>query len=148
MRFDGPASHHQSRPIAVPDDDLVCTHDLEGRILSANAAACRSLGVTAAELRKLSIRDLLPPDGACAFDDYVHALLRDGSATGMMKVETRTAGRRIWEYRNTIDNTEGAAPLVRGIARDVAAREADFIDARRGQHCPRAILEHDRGMIA
>jgi signal transduction histidine kinase/CheY-like chemotaxis protein len=44
----GPASHQQSRPIAVPADDLVCTHDLEGRILSANAAACQALGIPAA----------------------------------------------------------------------------------------------------
>ena len=148
MRFDGPASHHQSRPIAVPDDDLVCTHDLEGRILSANAAACQSLGVTAAELRKLSIRDLLPPDGACAFDDYVHALLRDGSATGMMKVETRTAGRRIWEYRNTIEKNEGAAPIVRGIARDVTERESEFLDVRRSEDYFRSIIENASDIIA
>src|SRR5438270_9365762 len=148
MRFDGPASHHRSRPLAAPADDLVCTHDLEGRILSANAAACNALGMTANELRRLSIRDLQPPDGECAFDDNMRALLRGGSAAGMMKVETRSAGRRIWEYHNTVERNEGAAPVVRGVTRDVTAREEDFLEVRRSEDYFRSIIENASDLIA
>jgi two-component system, cell cycle sensor histidine kinase and response regulator CckA len=148
MRFDGSASHHQSRPVAAPADELVCTHDLEGRILSANAAACKALGMTAAELRKFSIRDFLPSDGGCAFDDYMHVLLRDGFSAGLMKVETRPAGRRIWEYRNTVERNEGAAPVVRGVAHDVTAREEDFIEVRRSEDYFRSIIENASDIIA
>jgi PAS domain S-box-containing protein len=145
MPFDGPSSHPD---IFTPAADLVCTHDIEGRILSANAAACEALGMTAAELRRLSIRDLLPPDGRCAFDEYVHALLRDGTAAGMMKVETLTAGRRIWEYCNTVERNEGAAPVVRGVARDVTEREAEFVDVRRSEDYFRSIIENASDIIA
>jgi two-component system cell cycle sensor histidine kinase/response regulator CckA len=145
MRFDGLSSHPQT---FTPAADLVCTHDMEGRILLANAAACEALGMTVAELRRFSIRDLLPPDGGCAFDEYMHALLRDGSATGMMKVQTPTAGRRIWEYRNTIERNEGAAPVVRGVARDVTEREAEFLDVRRSEDYFRSIIENASDIIA
>jgi PAS domain S-box-containing protein len=145
MPFNGLSSHPR---LFTPAADLVCTHDMEGRILSANAASCEALGMTAAELRLLSIRDLLPPDGGCAFDEYMHALLRDGSAAGMMKVQTLTAGRRIWEYRNTIERNEGAAPVVRGVARDVTEREADFVEVRRSEDYFRSIIENASDIIA
>jgi two-component system cell cycle sensor histidine kinase/response regulator CckA len=144
-RLDGLSSHPR---ITMSSADLLCTHDLDGRILSANAAACEALSMTAAELRGFSIRDLLPPDGACAFDDYVQALLRDGAATGMMKVQTRVGGRRIWEYRNTIERNEGAAPLVRGVARDVTEREAEFLEVRRNEDYFRSIIENASDIIA
>jgi PAS domain S-box-containing protein len=145
MRFDNAARHQPYRPI---DNDLVCTHDLDGRILSANAAACAALGMTAAQLRRASVRDLLPPDGGCAFDDYIRDVLRDGTAAGLMKVETQAAGRRIWAYRNTIERTEGAAPVVRGVARDVTEREAEFLDVRRSEDYFRSIIENASDIIA
>ncbi|HEV7573593.1 MAG TPA: PAS domain S-box protein [Thermoanaerobaculia bacterium] len=145
MRFDGLSSPPH---LFTPAVDLVCTHDLEGRILSANAAACQALGMTAAELRRFSIADLLPPDGGCAFDDYMHVLLREGIAAGMMKVQTRTAGRRIWEYRNTVERNEGTAPVVRGVARDVTEREAEFLDVRRSEDYFRSIIENASDIIA
>jgi two-component system cell cycle sensor histidine kinase/response regulator CckA len=145
MRLDGVSSLPH---IVAPAADLVCTHDLEGHILSANAAACEALGMTAAELRRFSITDLLPPDGGCAFDEYLQVLLRDGIAAGMMKVQTRTAGRRIWEYRNTIEKNEGAAPVVRGVARDVTEREAEFLDVRRSEDYFRSIIENASDIIA
>jgi two-component system cell cycle sensor histidine kinase/response regulator CckA len=144
MRFDGLSQPHNFAPAA----DLLCTHDMEGRILSANGAACEALGMTVAELRKLSIRDLLPPDGECAFDDYVQTLLRDGAAAGLMKVETPSAGLRIWEYRNTVERIDGAPALVRGVARDVTKREADFLDVRRSEDYFRSIIENASDIIA
>jgi PAS domain S-box-containing protein len=128
--------------------ELTCTHDLEGRILSANAAACESLGLTAAELRSLSVRDLLPAGGDCAFDDYMHALLRDGAATGMMKIVTPAGVGRIWEYRNLLDSKGDAPPVVRGMAHDVTNREEAFLEVRRSEDYFRSIIENASDIIA
>jgi PAS domain S-box-containing protein len=144
MRFDGLSSH----PNSLPAGDFACTHDMEGRILSANAAACEALGMTGAELRRLSIRDLLPPDGGCAFGEYIEVLLRDGIAAGMMKVQTLTGGRRIWEYRNAVERNEGTAPVVRGVARDVTEREEEFLEVRRSEDYFRSIIENASDIIA
>lgn len=143
MRFDGLPQPHNFAPAA----DLLCTHDMEGRILSANGAACEALGMTAAELRRFSIRDLLPPDGGCAFNDYLQVLLRDGVAAGMMKVET-PCGRRILEYRGTVERNEGAAPVVRSVSHDVTEREEEFLDVRRSEDYFRSIIENASDIIA
>ena len=47
--------------LAATEHDLICTHDLEGRILSVNPAACGTLGLSAATLRKMTIQELLLP---------------------------------------------------------------------------------------
>ncbi|MEA2336385.1 MAG: two-component system, cell cycle sensor histidine kinase and response regulator CckA, partial [Thermoanaerobaculia bacterium] len=150
MSSDNLDRRHHAPPAAFPATvvELTCTHDLEGRILSANRAACESLGLTAAEVRLLTVRDLLPPDAGCAFDDYMRALLRDGVATGMMKIVTPSGSRCIWEYRNMLDSSDGAAPVVKGVARDVTAREEEFLEVRRSEDYFRSIIENASDIIA
>jgi PAS domain S-box-containing protein len=152
MHFGGAIRHHQEsneRPsqIAPAQDDLVCTHDLEGHILSANRAACEALGLSAATLRGMTIRDLLPADDVSAFDDYMKTVLHEGTAAGMMKIVTPAAGSRIWEYRNTLDAQEGSAPVVHGVARDVTDRERAFLEARRSEDYFRSIIENASDVI-
>jgi PAS domain S-box-containing protein len=144
MRFKGLSSHPH---LVTPTADLICTHDLEGRLLSANATVCDAFHMALAELRTFSIQDLLPPDGGCAFEEYVQTLLREGAAAGLMKLET-PGGRRIWEYRSTIEKNEGAAPVVRGVAHDVTEREEKFLDVRRSEDYFRSIIENASDIIA
>src|SRR5207245_9592874 len=57
------------------------------------------------------------------FDDYLARIRKDGFASGLMLVQTRTGERRFWEYDNTL-RTEGVAtPVVRGMARDITDRK-------------------------
>jgi len=132
----------------APSADLICTHDLNGRILSANAAACEALGISEADLRRVRIQDLLPPDGGTAFGDYMRTLTRDGVAAGMMKIVLPSGGRAIWEYRNILDQSADSAPVVRGIARDVTRREQAFLDVRRSEEYFRSIIENASDIIA
>ncbi|MEA2416495.1 MAG: hypothetical protein QOI58_3152 [Thermoanaerobaculia bacterium] len=144
MRFEGLSSQPQ---LVRPAADLICMHDLEGRILSVNATVCEAFHMTLAEICRFSIQDLLPPDGGCAFEEYVHALLREGTASGLMKLDT-PGGRRIWEYRSTIEKNEGAPPVVRGVACDVTEREEKFLDVRRSENYFRSIIENASDIIA
>ena len=103
--------------------DLICTHDLDGNILSANAIAARALGFDVGDYEnKKSIRDVVAPEFRDQFDAYLTKIKSEGAASGLMVVETRTGERRIWEYHNTL-RTEGVpSPIVRGMARDVTDR--------------------------
>jgi PAS domain S-box/PAS domain S-box len=134
-------------PVATTHD-LICTHDLEGRILSANPSACEVLGLTVAALRRMTIQELLPPGGAAGFAAYIGRLREHGFADGIMKVVTRDGGRRIWEYRNTLETDETLAPIVRGIARDVTEREEAFQTVRRSEEHFRSIIENASDIIA
>lgn len=109
-------SEDRYRDLVEYSHDLICTHDLDGRILSVNREAERVLGYNEASLLRVNLRNVTSQD---EFEDYIARLKAAGNASGVMTVETRAGEKRIWEYANTL-RTEGvASPVVRGRARDV-----------------------------
>jgi PAS domain S-box-containing protein len=113
------SSEDRYRDLVENSEDLLATHDLEGRILSCNPALARTLGYAVEDILRMSVRDLLPNEARHEFDDYIATLRRDGSANGQAKVLTRRGERRRLAYRNTL-RTEGVeVPIVRSTARDV-----------------------------
>ncbi|MEK6302038.1 MAG: PAS domain S-box protein [Acidobacteriota bacterium] len=116
-------SEERYRDLVENSTELICTHDLDGLILSANRAAIEVLGYDRKDhLGKKNIRDILPPEYRAEFPGYLTRLRKTGVATGLMRVQTKSGERRIWEYRNTL-RTEGVVkPIVRGMARDITER--------------------------
>jgi PAS domain S-box-containing protein len=99
--------------------DLLCIHNLQGRLLSVNPAPARVLGYSVEELLRVPMRELLTPEYRPHFDAYLGEIERDGESHGVMAVLTRSGEQRIWEYDNTL-RTEGVElPIVLGIAHDV-----------------------------
>ncbi|MEO8033779.1 MAG: PAS domain S-box protein [Acidobacteriota bacterium] len=137
-----------ARASVLGSHDLICTHDLEGRILSVNSAACEALGIPPSILCRMTIQDLLPAGTAARFGEYLRQLDRHGFAAGTMNVTTLDGDHRVWEYRNTLDMDEKPAPLVRGVARDVTEREAAFKAMRRSEEHFRSIIENASDIIA
>ena len=113
-------SEERYRDLVEKSLDLICTHDLDGMILSANRAALELLGHSSGSLPAgINLREILSPEVRDQLDDYLKKIRTDGVASGLMLVQTRTGEKRIWEYHNTL-RTEGvSAPIVRGMARDV-----------------------------
>jgi PAS domain S-box-containing protein len=128
--------------------DLVCAHDLDGRILFVNDSVCEATGLPAATLCSMTIQDLLPSESASGFAAYVDRLKRDGCADGIMKVVRRDGGRRFWEYSNTLDADAMPAPIARGVARDVTEREEAFQAVRRSEEHFRSIIENTSDVVA
>ena len=115
-------SEDRYRDLVEHSLDLICTHDLNGRLLSVNDQPARVLGYTCEELVNTPMRDIIAPEQRVLFDLYLDAVKQNGFATGLMIVLTKSGDRRIWEYHNTL-RTEGVAePIVRGIAHDVTER--------------------------
>jgi PAS domain S-box-containing protein len=116
------ANEDRYRDLVEHSQDLICTHDLDGAVLSVNWAAARMMGCEPAALLGKNIRDILAPDTRHEFDAYLERIGSEGKAEGIMKILTSTGERRIWEYRNTL-RTEGVGrPVVRGLAHDVTER--------------------------
>lgn len=115
-------SEDRYRDLVDNSHELICTHDLEGRVLSVNPWAARALGYPEESLVGLNIRAGLLPKYRTQFDDYLRTVKTEGSARGVMKVKTATGEVRLWEYYNTL-RTEGVErPIVRGMAHDVTER--------------------------
>ncbi|MGA9553550.1 MAG: PAS domain S-box protein, partial [Candidatus Sulfotelmatobacter sp.] len=103
--------------------DLLCIHDLHGRLLSVNPAPARALGYSVEELLQIPLRELVAPEYRSQFDAYLVEIERVGEASGHLAVMTSSGQRRIWEYYNTL-RTEGvASPIVRSIAHDVTEQK-------------------------
>jgi PAS domain S-box-containing protein len=111
------------RDLVEHSQDLLCIHDLQGRLLSVNPAPARVLGYSVEELLQIPMRDFIAPEFRDQFDAYLLQIAHAGEAQGLMAVMTRAGERRIWEYRNTLRSEGVAAPIVRGIAHDVTEQK-------------------------
>ena len=116
-------SEDRYRDLVEHTEDLICTHDLDGSLLSANPAPARALGYEVDEFLKIPMRELVAPEFREQFDRYLERIQKNGADQGFLCVMTRRGERRIWEYRNTL-RTEGVAqPVVRGIAHDITEQK-------------------------
>lgn len=115
-------SEDRYRDLIEHSADLVCTHDLTGRLLSVNPAPARALGYEIHELLGMSMREVVAPEFREQFDAYLERIKARAADHGLLCVITKGGERRIWEYNNTL-RTEGVAkPVVRGLAHDVTER--------------------------
>jgi PAS domain S-box-containing protein len=110
------------RDLVEHSQDLLCIHDLEGRLLSVNPVPARLLGYSVEEILQKPLRELLSPKYRDYFDAYLEEIRRNSEASGLMAVITRTGETRIWEFHNTLRREGLSSPVVRGIAHDVTDR--------------------------
>jgi PAS domain S-box-containing protein len=115
-------SEDRYRDLVDNSHELMCTHDLEGRILSVNPWAARVLGYEQAALIGLHIRDGLDAEYRDQFDDYLREIKENGFARGVMRVKTTSGETRFWEYYNTLRVQGVQTPIVRGMAHDITER--------------------------
>ena len=126
--------------------DLICTHDLDGRILFANQAACAALGYAAEQLTHMNLADILADNAKRLFTSYIDTLVSTGQAMGRMDVRTRGGERRLWEYRNVL--LDGRPPIVGGVARDITERARSYRTLYESETHFRALVENGPDIIA
>jgi PAS domain S-box-containing protein len=116
-------SEDRYRDLVEHSEDLLCTHDLDGRLVSVNAAPARILGYSVEELLNIPMRELIVPEGRVFFDQYLERLRTSGGPEkGLLCVIARNGEIHTWEYSNTL-RTEGVEnPIVRGMAHDITER--------------------------
>lgn len=141
-------SEERYRDLVENSRELICTHDLNGLVLSANPAAAAALGYELDEyVGKKTIRDILLPEVHHQFDEYMARLRKDGATSGIMLVQTKSGETRMWEYYNSL-RTEGvAAPIVRGMARDITEERRARKALRQSEERYRELFENSRDAI-
>ena len=102
---------------------LICTHDLDGTLLSVNPAAAKAWGGTTAELVGRKIQDLLTPKAFAYFADYIERIRTHKSGEGLLEVITKSGEVRYWTYRNVLREEAGKEPFVLGYAQDITERK-------------------------
>jgi PAS domain S-box-containing protein len=134
------------RDLVENSHELIGTHDLSGRILSANPALAKALGIQADQVIGRNLREFLTePEG---FAGYLAALDNDGVACGVLAVQAADGSPRFWEYRNTLRREGLETPVVRGMARDITEQREVTHALRRSEELFRSIIESASDFIS
>jgi PAS domain S-box-containing protein len=141
-------SEDRYRDLVEHSEELVCTHDLEGNLISVNPSPARILGYEIGELLKIPMREMIAPEFREQFDAYLARIKANGADKGMVSVLTRNGERRIWEYNNTL-RTEGVeSPIVRGIAHDITEQNFAQLALRTSEQRYRLLFENNVAGVA
>jgi PAS domain S-box-containing protein len=117
------ASEERYRELFNSINDLVYTHDLDGRILTINPTPFQHLGYRPEEIVGRPITDFMPFENRQAFDDdYLIRIRQQGVAEGVFKILVKKRTPHYIEYRNSLVQPEGEEPYVSGMGRDVTER--------------------------
>jgi two-component system, cell cycle sensor histidine kinase and response regulator CckA len=98
---------------------LVCIHGLDGHLLSVSPAGAKVLGYKPNEMVGRHMHDFLPPDVRDQLPAYLDRIQKDGTASGLMRVMTKSGEERILAYSNICRQEFGKPAYVLGHAADI-----------------------------
>lgn len=116
-------SEHRHRALIEKGRGLITTHDLEGKLLSINPAAARSLGYEKEEALGCLISDFMPPGGRKFLTAYLEEISRCKEMSGDLVLLAKNGEKRIWRYTNVIHEDEDQPPFVLGYAQDITEQK-------------------------
>lgn len=115
-------SQEHNRHLIEHSQALICTHDLDGTILSINPAASAALGHEPGYGVGDNLKTFIYPSARPMLSTYLQSIIRIGVDEGFMRMVTKSGEERIWSYRNTIYKPESSEPFVIGFAQDTTER--------------------------
>lgn len=103
---------------------LICTHDMDGRLLTVNPAICRVLGYREEEMVGHNIREIIPAKHQEGFEEgYIKAIRESESAVSGEFCVISKSGEAIYLlYKNFRMSEPGTDPYVIGFAHDITDR--------------------------
>ncbi|MGM0491865.1 MAG: PAS domain S-box protein [Armatimonadota bacterium] len=118
-------SERRYRELAEGANDIIYTHDIEGRFLYVNPAAVRVLGYSQGELANLTFWDIVAPSSISKARDYIEHLLDGKPQPGQIELQMTCADGRVAmvQLRANMLQRAGEGDVVHGIARDVTAEK-------------------------
>lgn len=101
---------------------LICTHDINGKILSLNPASLKALKYEhESELVDKSLAMLFDAKDIEAFKSYIKCIQDNGEASGVMRVVSKDGDIMYWVYKNYLVREDDFAYVV-GSAQDISDR--------------------------
>jgi hypothetical protein len=101
----------------------ICTHDLNGRLLSVNPAASLAMDYTAGEMVGRQLLEFIPEEDKPLYElNYLQPILRNGKSEGVFRIQGKTGKVIYLLYQNYKMDVPGIEPYVIGFAQDISDR--------------------------
>jgi PAS domain S-box-containing protein len=140
-------SEERYRALVENSRGLICTHDLEGKILSINPAAAQALGYQPEEVIGRNLSELLPSSAHSLYRSYLVLIQRDMVSTGLMRLLRKDGEEAIWEYSNSLQVESGKSSYVLGYAHDVTESKRFEKALRESEERYRDLFENSNDLI-
>ena len=103
---------------------LICTHDMEGKLLTVNPATCKLLGFEEQEMLGRHLSEFIPEKHRDRFEDeYLRPVsLGNGAVSGEFCVLSKEGEEIYLLYKNYRREEPGAEPYVIGFSQDITDR--------------------------
>lgn len=116
------ASEARYRQLIEGSLGIVCTHDLEGRLLSINTYAAESLGYTVEEMTGRWLGDFVVEEQRPGFEAYLRDVARTGEEQGVLTLQHRDGSVRFIAWRNRLLDLPDMQPFVLSHGVDVTEK--------------------------
>jgi len=116
------AKERKYRTIVENMSDLICVHDLDGRIRETNLHYKANIGYANEELIGRHIIDLVAPKHQQGIKDYLERIKNQGQDEGLMDLVTKSGQTLILEYSNLIMPGDLGELEVHVFAKDITDR--------------------------
>lgn len=114
---------------------LICTHDLEGNLITVNPAFCETIGYSELEVLGNNLMNFVPENDKEKFRPiYLHNILSEEKAGGVFRVLHKNGNVLFLLYQNYRVEEEGMQPYVIGFSQDITDRikaENDLLLAKK-----------------
>jgi PAS domain S-box-containing protein len=134
----------QYRDLMMHSQALICTHDLQGNILTANPAAAEMLGHPLADLPGTNLHDLADPAQRDGVADYLRGFSKTDNQRGTMALP----GSRYLLFDNHVVREDGQPPYVIGYGQDITERVLAERALRRAKTAAEAAVQARENFLA
>lgn len=136
------------RDLVENSSDLICTHDLEGNILSANRTLVEMFGRDEDGVTGHNLAEFLSPAVRGDLGGYLEMVRSRGRVRGYMRVLDRDGAEHILEYHNSVRREGVEEPVVRATARDVTNLKRAEAELRHSEQMLRVFVKHTPAALA
>ena len=105
--------------IVAGTQGLICTHDMDGVLLSINPTACELLGYDSSEIIGRNLRDFLSPSRREYFHIFLERISLNAVDKGILLLNARDGRELTFQYHNIKITQNVEKPYVLGHAYDI-----------------------------
>ncbi|MGY5354118.1 PAS domain S-box protein [Wenyingzhuangia sp. IMCC45467] len=98
---------------------LMCTHDLNGKLLTVNKSGASALGYSTEEILSFTLFDIVPKERHDNIKNYLIAIKESRVFKGQMVTVSKDGSKRIWFFSNSLQNNDLGSNYVIGNAVDI-----------------------------